>query len=74
MKKTVLILMNLLFCLSQQIFADDDKKDNQLVIYLESRELQNKLDVSTLQDGEYLVVLEKNGVKTKQKLFVKNEE
>jgi hypothetical protein len=74
MKKTVLILINLLFCLSQQIFADDDKKDNQLVIYLESRELQNKLDVSTLQDGEYLVVLEKNGVKTKQKLFVKNEE
>ena len=48
-------------------------KDNQLVIYLKSCELQNKLDVSTLQDGEYLVVLDKNGTKAEQKLFIKNK-
>ena len=48
-------------------------KDNQLVIYLKSCELQNKLDVSTLQDGEYLVVLDKNGTNAEQKLFINNK-
>ena len=46
-------------------------KEDQLVLYYESEDLNNKLDVSTLQDGEYLVVLEKDGKRTEQKLFVK---
>lgn len=46
-------------------------KDNQLVLYFESQELQNKLNVNSFEDGEYLVVLEKNGVKSEQKLLIK---
>lgn len=46
-------------------------KEDQLVLYYESEDLNNKLDVSTLRDGEYLVVLEKDGKRTEQKLFVK---
>ena len=48
MKKTYIILMSLLFCLSQQIFADDDKKVIQGPIQVEWDETEER-DLSAPQ-------------------------
>lgn len=83
MKKTFIILMSLLFCLSQQIFADNDKvkiPGNPNWEITNDRDLnvpqlyQDDTHVYVYTEKQLDVILEKNGIKTEQKLFVKNEE
>lgn len=47
-------------------------QDNKVVLFLESSNSQNVLDVSSLPNGKYHVVVEKQGVKAEQELTINN--